>query len=124
MSSKLRPAGDVARSFLGDYFGQHDPDVETLTRFIQADRDAHGEAIAELVEDSFPNKRLLAAIHAVAKPPEDMRARLGRAMRHADKHRGILDWHVVDDDVREHYCNMADAVLAEQAKISKEEADE
>ena len=87
---------------------------------------AHDKAVAQVCADAYmasvfqrdytimDNKA--AILHAI-DPPEDTRERLGRVLW--DK-RAIAPWDRASDELKERYCNEAQAVLTEQRKIEEE----
>ncbi len=127
---KLRPVEEVAMKFRN---GQ-----QSLAMLLQADRDetvllcveVAVAAIAEYCKGTVSYKPIREAILAVAKPPEDPRERLGRAVRgewvrwaveqKSPKPSWVIPWEILSEEQQEVDCRIAQAVLAEQEKIEAE----
>ena len=109
---------------------------EKTAAALQADREAVAEACVDAFtrcggDDFVGAHAVRAAILAVAKPPEDPRERLGRAVREAwvkwhdekphPKESWCITWEFLDEANKEMDRQIGDAVLAEQRKIEEEE---
>ncbi len=130
---KLRPVDEVALRLWKSSAPQ-------IAEELQADREATvgvcWGAVKE-AQDIVNGMRVVflreaeIAILSVAKPPEDPRERLGRAVREAwvkwhdekphPKESWCITWEFLDEDNKEMDRQIGDAVLAEQRKIEEEE---
>ena len=91
-----------------------------LKKFVEARDDAMRQVCADAaleytghaVYATVFDDQLKAAILAAAKPPEDLRERLGRAVQQGFHAMKSTTWDNLPPESRETYCRAGDAVLA------------
>ena len=64
-----------------------------------------------------PRDSIVAAILAVAQPPESPRERFGRVLWELNQYNGV--WAKTSDDCKKRYCDKAAAVIAEYESMDK-----
>ena len=121
--SELRPVEEVAMDVGRGLYGR--PYDETVG-IIQADREAVVEACVDVLREmprEMQWKDMRDGIRAVLKPKETTRERLGRVARKhwVTQDGGIQGWGLLDDDARENWCKLADAIEAEIKRIEEED---